>query len=447
MSLQSHPPAKALLRSAARSPAHGDHGRFPRKPNLYARYLLAGALLLIARGTIGARQRDDFMAVDSYAAAEAAIVVGMGILMACNPTALLMVWRRLSGTSGRPFIIFCIFSIATALWSLIPIYSAFRAGEFALQVFALLIAMAFGGTTIPRERVLIKCCVIVLVMELFQNFMLSGLNAKDNSIGASGAMLFCYGFGEFPGTAGKRRMWMILLCLTGLAGLVDGRSLASVWALAIIVFLTAIISRRHRPFALILGLIVLLTSILLITHSDVAQKIVLGGRSEEEVKSMTGRRMLWESYWDKFCEHPFFGYGYAVSSRTQGAFKTQNTHSSVLAVMMAGGSVGLAMALWPILLLLKEGIVLVKRQCLGGVGCFCALGVGLLNCTSISFLAETWIPPSFIFIMFYAFHLFIVAEPEAESYAQQRLRGFRRVLKPLQSQRIVRRGFQWKHHS
>jgi O-antigen ligase len=385
------------------------------KLNSYARLLLAGALLLIARGTIGVRQRTDFMAVDSYAAAEATIVLGMALLMACKPAPLLLVWRRLSGTSGRPFLIFCIFSIATALWSSIPAYSAFRAGEFASQVFALFVVMALAGNAIAREKLLISCCLAVIGLEIFEGVRLSSAFGRDDAMCISAAMVLCYGFGEFPGAYGRRRTRMLMLCLIGLGGMVVGRSLASSWALCLIVFVTAIISRRHRRFALLIGLVVLLGSVLAVTDSDLAQKIVTGGRSAEEIQRLTGRRALWESYWDKFCEQPLIGYGYAVSSKTQGLFQATHTHSTFFSVILAGGLIGLAFAVWPVFLGIKEGIVMVKRQRPGCVGCFCALGIGLINSLSIAFLAEIWTAPSFVFIMIYAFHLFTMRETSVRS--------------------------------
>jgi O-antigen ligase len=368
--------------------------------------LLAGAIIVVVRIAVFMRRRDDFFTVDAYAMVEVVFTLAMVFLLASKPEVLVWAWKRLSSTSGMPFLLFYLISIASALWSQMFAYSAFRSLEFASQTFALFIVMFLARGNAERENTLIKLCVAVLLLEVFGS-LISGLGFRSNSYSASAAMLFSYGFGELLGAEGKRRIRMIVISSVGFVFVVLGLSLASLWSLLFGVFLAVLVSSRHRALMLLAGPLILA---LLFCLPGLKEEVLYRGKTQEEFTTMTGRSALWKSYWDAFCERPTLGYGYAVGSRTQGIVYQTNTHSSFFAVIMGSGLVGLSICAWALLLGTKEGVAAARNHLPGGVGCFCALGTGLLNSMSISLLAESWCPPAFVFITVYAFHLCLVPD-------------------------------------
>jgi O-antigen ligase len=372
--------------------------------------LLAGAVLLVIRLTLLQRQRQNFASVDSSATMQIVIVGLMGLLLVMSPRVLLMLWRRLAFTSGRLLLPFYVLCVASAIWSSMHAYSAFRAVEFAIQTLALFTLLAYSEEFVASERIIIRLGLAITIVEmlgLVAHYGFSRESLHSNSYSASAAMLFCYSFGEWLKAQGQRRLRLCWVAGFSLFCVVLGQSFASWLAILLGAGIALLTSRRHRVFALMSGGF-LLVMVLIIPGTK--KIIFMPNGAEEKVENLNGRRSLWEHYYALAIDKPFLGYGYAVSARTQGPFYATNTHNIVFATMLGTGLAGMLILCCTLVRGAIEAACSVVRGKPGSIGCLCALSGGLVNGLSISLICETWMPPSFVFVLFYGFHLFQVVK-------------------------------------
>ena len=106
------------------------------------------------------------------------------------------------------------------------------------------------------------------------------------------------------------------------------------------------------------------------------------GQNERQLKSLSGRDVLWKKIWDSHLESPWIGHGYFVTTKT-GVLRVWNTeenrtaHNFVLQILVTTGWIGLS--LWTIGLLVPIGYIARRlRERTGDRNLLYALGAVLL---------------------------------------------------------------------
>jgi O-antigen ligase len=413
------------------------------KLDLWARFVLLSTVAVVFRLTQMQRRRagTDFARVDTYAAIEIALVVLTCLMLAFRPSLLLRVWKGLKQTSGRLLSLFFVIAMASAVWSVMPSYTFFRAGEFAVESLAILTVLACAGSFSRAERIAIFSAFCIVFMDAFGN-ILGGLNLAllhSNSLGASAVMLFCYGLGEALVHQGKDRQRFIAMAGLALSFVFVSRSLASWWCVLLGVSLAFFLSRSQRMFFL-LGIIVLGLGIWFAGVQKL-QPVIDPHGEIDKMQTLHGRELLWNDYWKTIRENPWTGVGYAVGPRVAGSVYTTNAHNSAIAVLLGTGLVGGIFLLLSLLLGFREALSACRARQPGAIGAVTALIAGSVNSMSISVFGDAWAPSSFVFMMFYSFFLFAVLRPQL---AAQR---FRLRWANLAVARLRPRQISWQHES
>lgn len=369
-------------------------------------------LAVIARLTILIRRRskDDFAAVDAFAALQI-LLVSVTFLVVIGAPYVKVLWRRLRGTSITGYFGYLGFCCVGVLWSALPKFSAYRVGEHITETVAVVLIIYYFHEYYRAEKAGLVLGWMVLLLGVGANLRLHGFSVgglRSNNYGATAAMICAYSFGEMWGATGKRSKWLKLSCGGALVWVVLSQSLAS-WLSVLLGFLIAgIVRKKGKGGFLLLSLIVLIP---LASSPDLRQKYLFKNRSDEELKSMTGRRTLWDTYYDEFKKKPILGHGFGVIARVADIPMT-NTHNSAYAILLGGGIIGAIFVVVGAFKYWKEVLRGVRAHNGPGLsGCTAALCAGALNSMSIGFLGETWMPPTYVFMLFLALHTFFIAKP------------------------------------
>ncbi len=380
-----------------------------------ATLVLLAELFLLVRLIVFQRRREDFVTVDTYAFAEIAIAAVVVLLLILQPGRLWRLWQRLSRTSGSFLLGFFVLAIASAAWSSLPRYSAFRAGEFAALSIGLLVILGAAGSFRQAEKLLLFQCVCALAFPVVKILVMGGGGSSEsfrsNATGAGAAMLACYGAGEMlrgGRREGRWRLWVATVVGITLAFL--SWSLASWWSLLMGSAVAFLLSKSGRGFLAILVITLGLGAAL--AGTQFLEPVVDPHGEIEKVDTFTGRKILWEAYAEVFKEKPWLGVGYAVAARVAGPMYATNTHNAAWAVALGTGLIGLMIVFLAALWGLGEALSACNAGRAGAVGTTAALVAGAANGMSISSFGETWGVAAFVLMLFVAFHLSAVVRPQ-----------------------------------
>ena len=117
--------------------------------------LLSGcALALLTRITVFIRQRGEeaFDRVDTAAALQIGLVVVTALLLAAFASSLRNLWIRLARSSAQAWLAYLALGVLSAIWSLHPAYSMYRAVEVLSQTLALLVVIGSAPEAKDAER-------------------------------------------------------------------------------------------------------------------------------------------------------------------------------------------------------------------------------------------------------------------------------------------------------
>lgn len=380
--------------------------------NWPARLILLAELALLARMTVFQRGREDFLTVDAYALAEILLVAFVAGLVAYQWQPMTQLWRRLRGTAFVPLALFFGLAVLSTLWSPLPQYSGYRAGQFAALSVGLMLVLAATGSFAHAERVTMFSVLTTLGLGLFSDLVLRDVSIerfRGNQFGAGAALLTCYGFGEWLTAAHPRRKQLLFYAGVGLGLVYLSKSLASWWALLIGIVIALLLSRPGR--AGLVGGVIAIGLLVAVWGADRLEPVIDPHGEIEKAETFSGRKNLWEEYAQVFKERPWLGLGYAVASRIAGPVYTTNTHNAAWAVLLGTGMVGFAVVLLAALRGFREAITACNAGRRGAVGAAAALVVGAANSMSISLFGECWGVAAFVFMLFVAFHLCAVVRP------------------------------------
>jgi hypothetical protein len=379
----------------------------------YRLLLWVTAVGLIARVTLGIRQRTDFMDIDILAGIEIACVgLTLAILVITGRWSLL--YRRIAGTSAAILLLYYVLGSISAAWSPYLTFSLFKGVEALSQMLAVLLILSYARSFKSAEKqVLLMACLMILlsigkqitIIERVGESVSDWHNWHSNAYTAPSAMLACYCLGELMASAGVRRKRLLFGFCFGLFGVVLGTSSGSIIAAMIGVGAAAMISRK--PGVLVLCAIVVGLA-LIFGGSEGIRSVLFPGKTQIEIDTMSGREDLWAAYWEEIQKSIVFGRGFAILSRITSFMYTTNTHNSFIAAMGSIGLVGLFVQLYWMIKMGAEAVRSAVKRYPGSVGCLAALLAGVINSQSCAYLGEGWTEATFTFVAFLGLHILFV---------------------------------------
>jgi len=374
------------------------------------KYQLMALILLplawIFRNTFFLRQRggEFYSSVDQLAIIQILIIaIIVLVIITSRPTSL---WHDLKGSSGRWWILFYLLGVISFFWSANPDYSAYRALEFLALSVALMLIILNSADEIKAERKLLLLSWTVLVCEVLAQSISEGfsiIGIKSNSYGATAVMIACYCWGETLSAGSGRKIILIVSGVISTLLVLNSLSIASWWAFLIGGSFLAIFSRKKLLFFIFSLLLILLVY----TDQDTIDQFIYRQKSGMTFEEMlSGRARLWEDYWFAFKEKPWLGFGFAMASREVGQIYTTNTHNFIFAILVGLGVAGFAVFLIYLVNFVLELIATLKIKGMSAVGLFAAFIASFVNGMSFSFIGESWVPPTYVFVCLFALHLY-----------------------------------------
>ncbi|OPZ15720.1 MAG: O-Antigen ligase [candidate division BRC1 bacterium ADurb.BinA364] len=360
-------------------------------------------LALIFRLTIMIRRRDaaEFQTVDRFAALEIMIVglTGAFLLILPRRREILM---RICQTPLAIYMVFCAIGVASAAWSLSPSFSAYRAMQALIESYAIFVILLSLPDYRKAEKWVLSLVWMAILLAVAGDAKLGKLRPSglsDNTVGAMAVMIACYSFGEWQAAGRDRKRMLFYSFLGGLFFTVFSLSLASWWAFLCGALLACVLCKRSIWIVL---MVAALLPCLYVASPQLIDKIVFRDKDAEEISTLHGRTILWQSYWDAYQRRPLLGYGYAIGARASSPIYNTNTHNAFWGIVLNCGAVGLAVFALFICRLLGWIRAKLRRGLAGAIGSAAFLVSGGINSMSLGFIGETWQSATFVFFCFLA---------------------------------------------
>ncbi|WP_338242926.1 O-antigen ligase family protein [Aurantiacibacter hainanensis] len=382
-------------------------------------------LIALARTTVLVRRRDtsEFDAVDISATIAIVIVAAIIGLLVLHPRS-----RQVLGSLRESSVIlvpvYFVLAALTALWSLRPDFTVFRALEVLTFFAAMFVLIAGFRDWRNAERAMLTVLMTVTVLSFLQRALFVGLSFEGlhtNVYTVTAGMGFLYALGEsFRADAERRRAlrrWMVVFLAFAIAGTSAGSNIGiACGVLAMLPFLPP-----SRIILVPIGIACVAIIVVLGTSEEFLSSTLLSGRSIEDAQSLTGRMDLWRAYFDAFAERPLIGHGFAVVARLGDQFGTNattNAHNGFIEALIGLGVFGFALLLIFSIRLVAETWKANRAGIAGGLGCMAALIMMMVNNNSKSILGGGYDPTVLgVFAMLAFFHVYTwraVREQEAQ---------------------------------
>lgn len=406
-------------------------------------WLLVLAMLLRLCFLIRQREATDFGVVDSYAAFEM-VVVGVTALALYASGALRKLGGLLRGSSLLMGLGLYVLGVFSAVWSPLRAYALFRSAEALIMILAVSTLIFAARSNRSAEKALFVLFAALQILTIGDLLLRSGTGITlrtfhTNSYSISAAMVVCYCTVEYIGRRDRLHgVFLVLSLATLVLGTSAGSNIAALTGLAI--GMTSVPRIRTYGFAFI----ALLAASALLVNTEQVKQVLMPGKTQEEISSLSARTSLWEDYLQSFIRHPVLGQGFAVTPRISQLYET-NSHNSVVAVAAGLGMLGLSvMSMW--MLALVRDCVRVATYNQGiGAGCIAALIAGLVNCLSCAFIGEGLSGGTFMFFAFHAYLIRMLIMPETpgctllRSGSDQERASTGKAIHPQRSRRPARK--------
>jgi len=376
-------------------------------------------MLWVGRNAIFIRQRSgtDYASVDMLAMIQIGVVIIILVYLFFSPMASF--WRQIKNSSLKFYFIYLILGVASALWSVNPSFSLYRAME-AVALSAAVLYFCASATT-PEEG--IRRVQLIMWPTLLANWvgliLLIGfsLRLRLNGFGAIAALTTCFFAAWILAGREKRNRKKLFQVGLGLFFVLISMSLASWWSFWFGVCYCAFFTRRR----ILLFSLVLVGGILFFTvGQDTRERLIILDKQYETLESMTGRKTLWADYMAASKERPLLGFGFAMGAREVGRRYTTNTHNVFFAALLGVGWVGVAvLGLFFISLALE---LLRYRHVRHPVwlACASALAAGCLNTMSVSILGEQFSLATTVFVALLGLHMVFLREAKQQLLENQK---------------------------
>lgn len=362
--------------------------------------LLWGLMILsVMRTTVLVRRRDtsQFASVDGSAALAMAIVVVLLAALLINPRTRKVIAHM---RHASPMVLLTYFGLAmiSALWSYLPVFSAFRALEvIAVYVTAFVLISRYHDFFVA-ERNMLRLVMAVTILAFLYRALNVGLTIEalhTNTYTVTAGMGFLYTLGEgFRATRSRRRIlrrWSAGFLFFLAIGTSVGSNIAT--ALGLILVLT--LSGFGRLIVIPSIFLVVIILVLMGVMGDILIGTVFAGRSIEDFSNLTGRNYLWQGYLDGFLERPLLGYGFAVGARVGYLFdirSTTNTHNGFIEAILGIGIFGILILLYYFYALARELFYSYRMAMPGSIGMIGAIVMMAVNNNSKSLVGGAYDP-------------------------------------------------------
>ena len=286
---------------------------------------------------------------------------------------------------------YLLLALASTLWSYLPMLSFFMAFEKLVFMIAFFAIFSQVHTFENMEKIFVYLIVGMLVFNGIATRVM-GYQAwigHDLQQGSCAAMCFSYCCGEYLAKkiGDKKRYAMLkaamIISVFFLVISTSGGANAS----AALGFGVALLVCGK----FIWGLLLLLAGGAIYFFKDLGEdifKFLMAGKSEDNIKSSTGRTAIWEIVEELGAQKPFFGWGYAAMERyitDKGPMPLTDLHSNYYGSYGSTGLVGLALLIIHHVSALFYALR--KRMKPGYVGLLSAISCGTLNGYSYGFLS------------------------------------------------------------
>lgn len=286
---------------------------------------------------------------------------------------------------------YLLLALVSTLWSYKPMLSFFMSLEKLVFMIALFAVFSKFKTFQNAERTFVYLMVGMLVFNGIATRVMGyqGWIGHDLQQGSCAAMCFSYCCGEYLAKKTKDRarykmlMASMLISVFFLAISTSGGANAS----AALGFGVALLVCGKFVW----GILLLAFGGALYVFKDLAGDIfsfLMAGKSEDDIKSSTGRTAIWEVVDELGAEKPYLGWGYAAMERyitDIGIMPLTDLHSNYYGSYGSTGIVGLG------LLIIHHVCAMLytfgKRLKPGYVGLLSAISCGTLNGYSYGFLS------------------------------------------------------------
>ena len=126
---------------------------------------------------------------------------------------------------------------------------------------------------------------------------------------------------------------------------------------------------------------------------DIIYDFIRAGHTEEEMKSLTGRNIIWEASILSFKENPILGTGFVVGERNLNAYinslKVLSTHNSFLSALINTGIVGFTIFTSVIIIWIKNLFVSTRKNILATLLFPISISI-LINCNACPAIGSDW---------------------------------------------------------
>lgn len=383
--------------------------------------------MTVLRTTLLVRRRDtaDFDSVDSSAYFAIALIVSIVALLVVHPRARGSLMRL--GTSSAVLLIsYLALAALSAFWSLNPAFTLFRAGEVIAVFGALFVLMEGFDDWRKAERAMLATLMMVTVLAFFQRVITGGISVSGlhtNVYTVTAGMAFLYTLAESL-RADPQRKQMLRRWMTGfLFFALIGTSAGSNIGIAIGVMILLPFLSRSKVIVVPAALACIALVAIMGISEEIVETTLLSGRSIDEASNLTGRMYLWYAYWNAFMDSPVIGHGFAIVARLGdqfGGVATTNAHNGFIEAGAGLGLIGFLLLLLYSFRLVSEVMSARRAQIIGGLGCFAAIIMMLVNNNSKSIMGGAYDPTIVgVFAMLAFFHAFTLRATR-EKEAQQR---------------------------
>lgn len=378
---------------------------FLRKSNgwLSALFYLLPPLLLVVRLTLFIRRREgtDFADVDFHAGTEVALVMVTCAILVAGSRRTRLVLGRVFHTSIGMLLVFYGFAGLSAMWSVIPEYSAFRALECASQLIAIIVGISCFEDFFKAEKAVLMLGLLVALLGVAGTAKLTHFTSlRTNQYASSASIVLCYCFVEILQAAGRRRRMLVVFAVTSFPIIAVGLC-ATTNVATFVGLLSGVVLTRNRKGLI---LVVVLLALILILVPGVAgylQKIVFDilfpGKVFSQVLSLHGRVAMWEAQLAVAKTSPFVGHGFIVQSRLHG---TISAHNAFVQVFLDTGIIGILLFSNSILMFVREAVQRWNIASTGLLGCVAAFICVFVHLMAGTLIGAQWLAASFTFAAF-----------------------------------------------
>ena len=279
----------------------------------------------------------------------------------CLAVMVLLVSLYSSGTFGRawtrsnaPVRWVCalyVYATASALWSIMPFFSAFLALQNIVLIVCLYWLLTRGNSFVSRERTFLLFSLGMMLFDAVSVRTLGGgfrwfVHHLTN--GSTAAMMLSYCTAEWWGMRrnDRRRRALLKGCLVWSAVLLvlatsSGANASAAFGVGVAAFLSG---------KVLIYLVLFVGALFLFVYREQLDEIILlimPGKTKETLESATGRAALWDIMLELAAQKPWFGWGYACIERAAtltGRIQSPDAHNNYLGLYGSLGYVGSAIA-------------------------------------------------------------------------------------------------------